>query len=270
MRFLILHYHIFKNAGTTVENLLQKSFPHSFARFEGDGRDAQLSATEVLAFVREHPELQAISSHHLRYPRPSAPGFVFFDLLFLRDPIDRLGSIYTFFQQGALSDDPLNRLAHESDLRGFFSELLDKHPHIANNPQVNMLAGDGAYTRPPGPADLARGVHQRLALLLGQQSGKLGNASLERSGHLEQRPPPSLYRRRRPGNERAFRRRDRGIELRLVGTRAGGQHLAGGGVDDIQCCGTGRQSTVDQQVEFGADTLHQFWICAHRRPLSDN
>ena len=90
MRFLILHYHIFKNAGTTVENLLQKSFPLSFARFEGDGRDAQLSAAELLEFVREHPELQAISSHHLRYPRPSAPGFVFFDLLFLRDPIDRL------------------------------------------------------------------------------------------------------------------------------------------------------------------------------------
>jgi len=168
MRFLILHYHIFKNAGTTVENLLQKSFPHSFARFEGDGRDAQLSAAELLAFVREHPALQAISSHHLRYPRPSAPGFVFFDLLFLRDPIDRLSSIYTFFQQDALSDDPLNQLAHESDLRGFFVELLDKHPHIANNPQVNMLAGDGAYTRPPGPADLARATETMLdAALLG-------------------------------------------------------------------------------------------------------
>jgi hypothetical protein len=168
MRFLILHYHIFKNAGTTLENLLQKNFPQTFARFEGDGRDAQLSAAELLAFVREHPELQAISSHHLRYPRPCAPGFVFFDLLFLRDPIDRLGSIYTFFQQDAPTGDPLSRLAHESDLRGFFVELLEKHPHIANNPQVNMLAGDGAYTRPPGPADLARATQTMLdAALLG-------------------------------------------------------------------------------------------------------
>ena len=168
MRFLILHYHIFKSAGTTLENLLQKNFPQTFARFEGDGRDAQLSAAELLAFVREHPELQAISSHHLRYPRPCAPGFVFFDLLFLRDPIDRLGSIYTFFQQDAPTGDPLSRLAHESDLRGFFVELLEKHPHIANNPQVNMLAGDGAYTRPPGPADLVRATETMLdAALLG-------------------------------------------------------------------------------------------------------
>lgn len=162
MRFLILHYHIFKNAGTTVVNLLQKSFPQSFARFEGDGRNAHLSAAELLAFVHEHPELQAISSHHLRYPRPRAPGFVFFDLLFLRDPIDRLGSIYTFFQQGVPTDDPLSQLAHQADLRGFFGELLEKHPHIANNPQVNMLAGDGAYTRPPSPADLARATETML------------------------------------------------------------------------------------------------------------
>ncbi|MGO9442813.1 MAG: sulfotransferase family 2 domain-containing protein, partial [Terriglobales bacterium] len=104
MRFVILHYHIFKNAGTTVENLLRKNFPHSFARFESEGRDAQLSAAELLEFVHAHPEVQAISSHHLRYPRPHAPGFVFFDLLFLRDPIDRLRSIYTFFRQSAPSD----------------------------------------------------------------------------------------------------------------------------------------------------------------------
>jgi hypothetical protein len=162
MRFLILHYHIFKNAGTTVESLLQKNFPQTFARFEADSRNTQSSAAELLAFVREHPELQAISSHPLRYPRPSARGFVFFDLLFLRDPIDRLGSIHTYFQQGASTDDPLSRLAHESDRRGFFAELLDKHPHIANNPQVNMLAGDGAYTRPPGPADLARATRTML------------------------------------------------------------------------------------------------------------
>ena len=61
MRFVILHYHIFKNAGTTVENLLQKNFPHSFARFEGDGLDAQLSAAELLDYVREHPQVQR---HH--------------------------------------------------------------------------------------------------------------------------------------------------------------------------------------------------------------
>jgi hypothetical protein len=62
----------------------------------------------------------------------------------------------------------LSRLAHEADLRGFFRELLDKHPHIANNPQVNMLATDGAYTRPPGPGDLARATETMLdASLLG-------------------------------------------------------------------------------------------------------
>jgi hypothetical protein len=104
----------------------------------------------------------------LRYPRPHAPGFVFFDLLFLRDPIDRLRSIYTFFRQGAATDDPLSQRAHEADLRGFLLELIDHHPHLANSPQVNMLATEGAYTRPPGPADLARATATMLdASLLG-------------------------------------------------------------------------------------------------------
>ena len=83
-----------------------------------------------------------------------------------RDPIDRLRSMYTFFQRGTPSDDPLSRFAHESDLRGFFLELIEKHPHIANNPQVNMLATEGAYTRPPGPADLARATETMLDVAL--------------------------------------------------------------------------------------------------------
>ena len=166
MRFVILHYHIFKNAGTTIENLLQQNFPHTFARFEGAGRNAQLSGAELLSFIRSRPTVRAVSSHALRYPKPYAAGFVFFDLLFLRDPIDRLRSIYNHFLQAAPSDDPLSFLAHQSGLRGFVEGLLDQHPHIANNPQVNMLATDGAYTRPPGAADLARATGTMLEAAL--------------------------------------------------------------------------------------------------------
>jgi hypothetical protein len=116
VRFVILHYHIFKNAGTAIENLLRSNFGPHFAQFEGDGLDCQLSGPGLVAWLKQHPEIRAISSHQLRYPKPEAPGFVFFDLCFLRDPIDRIYSIYTFFRKHPPQSDSLSVLAHETTL----------------------------------------------------------------------------------------------------------------------------------------------------------
>ena len=139
MRFVILHCHIFKNAGTSLANMLERNYLGRFARFDDADPGTHLSRDRVLAFVREHENLQAISSHQLRYPMPTAPDIVFFDLLFLRDPIDRIHSMYCFFRKGPLTDDPLCALAHELDLGGFIERLITDYPHIANDAQVNML-----------------------------------------------------------------------------------------------------------------------------------
>src|SRR5664279_596912 len=67
MRFVILHYHIFKNAGTAIGNLLKLNFGERFSEFEGDGPDCQLSGQSLVAWLEQHPEVQAVSSHQLRY-----------------------------------------------------------------------------------------------------------------------------------------------------------------------------------------------------------
>jgi hypothetical protein len=162
MRFVILHYHIFKNAGTAIENLLRSNFGARFAEFEGDGPDCQLSGRSLVAWLEDHPEVQAISSHQLRYPKPEAPGFVFFDLCFLRDPIDRIYSIYTFFRKYPPQSDPLSVLAHETTLARFVAQLVERSPHLVNDVQVTMLATDGAYIRPPGEKDLGRAAETLL------------------------------------------------------------------------------------------------------------
>jgi hypothetical protein len=164
MRFVILHYHIFKNAGTAIENLLRSNFGARFAEFEGDGPDCQLSGRSLVAWLEQHPEIQAISSHQLRYPKPEAPGFVFFDLCFLRDPIDRIYSIYTFFRKHPPQPDPLSVVAHETTLGRFVAQLVERSPHLVNDVQVTMLATDGAYLRPPSEADLARATETLLAM----------------------------------------------------------------------------------------------------------
>jgi hypothetical protein len=156
MRFIALHYHIFKNAGSTLERMLARSFGSALGHFEQDDRDVQLSAGQMLAYLAARPDLRAVTSHQLRYPKPAAPGYVFFDLCFLRDPIDRLRSIYDFCRQGAPGADPLRALAHAAPLAEFLAGLAAHFPHVVNNPQVTFLATDGAYRRPAGPADLER------------------------------------------------------------------------------------------------------------------
>ena len=156
MRFVILHYHIFKNAGTAVENLLKSNFGSRFATFEGDSLDCQLSPGSLGAWLEQNPEVQAVSSHQLRYPKPDAPGFVFFDLCFLRDPIDRIHSIYTFYRKLPPQSDPLSLLANQTTLGRFAAHLVEQSPHMVNDVQVTMLATDGAYLRPPCAGALER------------------------------------------------------------------------------------------------------------------
>jgi hypothetical protein len=80
---------------------------------------------------------------------------VVFDICFLRDPIERLGSIYRHLQRSEMDED-LSRLAACSDLRSFVKVLARNHPHLANDAQVNRLANAGAYTRPPNRDDLEK------------------------------------------------------------------------------------------------------------------
>src|SRR5581483_3960722 len=92
MRLVILHYHIFKNAGTTIEDILDHSFGDRFLPLDVPGLELPISNRDLIARLEERKELMAVSSHQIRHPLPQAPGFLFFDICFLRDPLERLRS----------------------------------------------------------------------------------------------------------------------------------------------------------------------------------
>lgn len=98
--------------------------------------------------------MQALSSHQIHYPVPTAPGYIFFDLCFLRDPIDRLRSTYDYFRQRPAEGDPLSDAANSLGFGDFFRCLLERFPEQVDNPQVNLLA-NGAADRETVPGDLA-------------------------------------------------------------------------------------------------------------------
>jgi hypothetical protein len=158
VRHVILHYHIFKNAGTTIDGILENNFGAGFAHLHGRRHDSTVTNTDLFDFLLAYPEIRAVSSHHLRFPKPESDTFVFFDAIFLRHPLDRLRSMYEFFQRAEENGDgdPLAEHARRLDLGRFMELLLTHYPHLVNDSQVNYLARGGQYTTPPSRADLEK------------------------------------------------------------------------------------------------------------------
>jgi hypothetical protein len=90
---ILFHYHIFKNAGTSVDFALQKFFGARCAVFEGLHAHDILLPSAVANFLEANPEVRAVASHLARPPVP-------FDhvkpIVFLRHPLLRAKSVYEF------------------------------------------------------------------------------------------------------------------------------------------------------------------------------
>jgi hypothetical protein len=155
VRFVLLHYHFFKNAGSTVEEILEHSFFENYARLDSEHFDGAVSQQDLVSFLSRHPRMKAVSSHQFRYPVPQVPGYILFDLCFLRDPIDRIRSMYDYFRQKPVPGEPASDLAREQTIGGFIAGLVEHHAYRVSNVQVNLLA-NGIVNDPPAEGDLAR------------------------------------------------------------------------------------------------------------------
>lgn len=76
MRYVIVHYHIFKNGGSTIESILEREFGSGFVSLHGPEAGSTLVDSDLAEFLLVEPGVMAISSHHLRYPKPSIPRSV--------------------------------------------------------------------------------------------------------------------------------------------------------------------------------------------------
>ena len=152
-RYVIVHYHVFKNGGSTIEYILEREFPGRFASVHGRDPDATLDAADLTEFLQQHPGIAAVSSHHLRYPKPLSRQTVFFDWCFLRDPLARLYSSYNHFRR-CDADSLCARWAQSYSPGEFAMRLIDEAPHQVSEVQVTQLANAGAFTRPANERDL--------------------------------------------------------------------------------------------------------------------
>ncbi|MFT4615106.1 MAG: GT2 family glycosyltransferase [Bacteroidia bacterium] len=94
-RPVILHCHLFKNAGSTLDWSLARSFDSRFMDHRDDESMRQ-GKSFLGKYIDDHPELSAISSHHVRLPLPKSRRFNVLPIIALRHPIDRIGSVYQY------------------------------------------------------------------------------------------------------------------------------------------------------------------------------
>jgi hypothetical protein len=138
-RVIILHYHLFKNAGTSVDAMLKENFVDRWVTREFPGMNHNNTAL-VEEWIRETPQAVAYSSHTMMGPIPKVEGVKIISLLLLRDPIERIKSAYRF-ERTQQADTWGAQLAKQHDWAGYVRARLDRlHDRQCRNFQTERLA----------------------------------------------------------------------------------------------------------------------------------
>jgi len=143
MRNIVLHYHIFKNAGSTVRSILENNFAGLCGDVEGINPWDTIESDRILQYAFDHPDLQVISTHHGRPPVPVNRNITFHPVIFLRHPIDRAGSVYSFEHRQAMDSPSLGvKIAIAQDLAGYVRwRLTERNGAVIKNFHTVVLAG---------------------------------------------------------------------------------------------------------------------------------
>jgi hypothetical protein len=155
----IVHHHIFKNAGTTVEWILQKNFPGQVLHIEGDQPGSRLMPQHVRSVSDRFSDHKAISSHTL--PLTDAESaWARVHLVVLRDPIERYYSMYRY-ERSRETSWPANIAARQMDFGEYCKWWLANAPGVwidwqtrCCTPQVNRESTAPAGAPPNWGADL--------------------------------------------------------------------------------------------------------------------
>jgi hypothetical protein len=95
-RPVILHAHIFKNAGTSVDNILQYNYDTRFIDHLETDKLAEEKQLFLDNYLRQHPNIIAFASHHLPLPLQAVPDLNYCVIMMLRHPVIRASSAYRF------------------------------------------------------------------------------------------------------------------------------------------------------------------------------
>ncbi len=134
VRAIIVHYHLFKNGGSSIEKMLKACYGDQWETYDKDDPGARISALEMQTFIESRPALKAVSSHQLVPPNIEGDLCVM-PVIFLRHPLVRVRSAYLFEWQKQLSLD-----APKGSLTEYIREKFkNRSVNVISNFQVSRL-----------------------------------------------------------------------------------------------------------------------------------
>jgi len=123
-RTIILHYHLFKNAGTSLDRILRDNFGPKWVTAEFSTATGN-NSPQVADWIAAHPDAVAFSTHTAMGPIPRIDGVTIVSVMLLRDPVARIRSAYRF-EQKQQADTWGAELAKTNDLEGYVRARLDR------------------------------------------------------------------------------------------------------------------------------------------------
>lgn len=155
---LLIHYHIFKNAGTSFECALQQAFGSGLQLLDQPFHDGFISRRDIAKCALNNDKIRAITSHHAAPPPPRIAQRDVLTSILIRDPIARIRSIYSF-ERLQPEQNPGSDKAKTLDFRRYVEWRLETTPRMFCNFQVYFCCRDRqADTRLPDTTDLKKAI----------------------------------------------------------------------------------------------------------------
>ncbi|MDQ7075216.1 MAG: sulfotransferase family 2 domain-containing protein [Gammaproteobacteria bacterium] len=134
---LILHCHIFKNAGSTLDWALQRNYGENFCDHREDALMQKQGAGYLNEYIKNNPSFTVISSHHMPFtPNKISKSWW---LILLREPIRRVKSVFEFEEKQPISSLG-SKMAKELNFSDYIIwRMRDDVPSIIKNHHVRYL-----------------------------------------------------------------------------------------------------------------------------------
>tara|TARA_R110001606_G_scaffold86179_1_gene195026 strand:+ start:1848 stop:2588 length:741 start_codon:yes stop_codon:yes gene_type:complete len=140
MRTVILHYHLFKNAGTSMDATLNRNFPDDLWVTREFPSDPKSNAEQLKQWIIDEPQAICFSSHTAFLPPPEIENVTIIPVIFMRHPIDRIISAYSF-ERNQRADNFGSTLARNTTLSGYIETRLSMpNDHQCRNFHVEKFS----------------------------------------------------------------------------------------------------------------------------------
>ncbi|MCM8827519.1 MAG: sulfotransferase family protein [Candidatus Omnitrophica bacterium] len=144
-RVVLFHFHLFKNAGTSIDTILRKNFNEKFVTKEFPYHPYERNVKHVISWIKKEKDKIAFSSHTARlfdFSVLEKEGIKLIPIIFVRHPLIRIYSAYKFEREKQKDINTFATvLARNTDFKGYIEVRWYVHnDHQTRNFHVHRFS----------------------------------------------------------------------------------------------------------------------------------